>query len=161
MKKKCEEEKDEEFDKEIIEKTIEKNTTEKLSEEQLFAIQDEWSEKSVFCELYRLDDEEMKKRIKSIKDSEPEIEKVVHDYRRNQLLAKTKEFYFVYDLSYRKLTSHRLIDEDDFFQTNLFGNIEYWPHCDKVKFAEELQLISVHARACYNRFFQELETKKI
>ena len=63
-------------------------------------------------------------------------------------------YIFNIDFKYKIVVADRLFNLI-FLESilNYFGNIENWPHCDKDKFAKELQLISVHARACYNNFF--------
>ena len=69
-----------------------------------------------------------------------EILKVVHDYKHNHLIARTDDFYFIFDLHFCKLTTARMIFEGDWFPREYMSNLENWPHCDKIMFETQLSI---------------------
>ena len=86
----------------------------------------------------------------------PVIDTIVHNkrYGSNELIARTKDFVFVYNVNLKKVSDYRAIHKQN---NNIWPLRDYlkflinWPQCDKEKFKDDIAVLNVHVHAFYDK----------
>ena len=133
-----------------------------LSDSKVDEIMSNWMDKDVtfsLCSLKRQDQEAI---IQSMQDHGPVIDTIVHDKRlgSNDLITRTKDFFFVYNIELQKVSDYRVISK----QTNaMWPQRDYhkclvnWPQCDKIQFRTEIDLLKTHVCAFYQSLIKNFQ----
>ena len=125
-----------------------------LSDSTVEKIMADWLDKDVTFTLCSLKRENQEEIIQSMIDNGPVVDTIVHDKRlgANDLITRTKDFVFVYDISSKKVSDYRVICK----QTNcLWPQRDYlkclvnWPQCNKTEFSEDIHQLRTHIQAFY------------
>ena len=90
----------------------------------------------------------------------PVLDTIIHDkrYQCNDLIARTKDKVFVFDMNLNKITDFRVISETSARVWPLRDYITHlilWPQCDKIKFKDQIYTLKLHVNACYAKLSME------
>ena len=127
---------------------------------QVDEILEQWNDRNVSRCLCALGPEEKDKIINSMRLNGPVLDTIVHDkrYQCNDLIARTKDIVFVFDMNLNKITDFRVISKASVRLWPLRDYITHltlWPQCDKIKFKDQIDNLKLHVNACYAKLCKE------
>ena len=142
---------------------IEEDANPSLSDSKVSEIMQDWIDKDVTFALYCLKPNDKKKVVQSMRDNGPFVDTIIHDKRFgvNNLVSRTKDFIFVYDINTQQMSDYRVISPQT---NNMWHQRDYlkclvnWPQCDRVKFKEEIEHLKTHIKAFYRSLMKNFHT---
>ena len=127
-----------------------------LKEETLKYISDRWNEEEVTNCFSYLSSKDRQNVLDSMKETGSLIHTIVHDrrYQTNELVARTKDVVFVFDLNVKKLTEYFIISRYSERRWPVRDHLQHltaWPQCDRAKFCDAIKLLKAYALVFYSK----------
>ena len=133
-----------------------------LSDSLVHTIMTDWIDKDVTFSLCTIKPSDRDKIIQSMKENGPNIDTIVHDKRlgANDLIARTKDFIFVFDLNMQKMSDYRVVCQQTnsmWPQRDFLKCLVNWPQCDKMNFSKDIDLLQTHVKAFYKSLLKRVD----